>query len=573
MNPIFPILVGILTLLMTATSIYLYFTQFELVTKTIKSDDLILNNQVTDEQTNNDFYKTFETVTSLSTLQLGTSNPLTTEVWINAVEQPTPTNVLPIINIPGLNAFADTVSSPLVTPPEGMFYADIDKDSSQLITSFQNGYHMFSQYKYTDVDSDTVFRFVPTHDVYASGINRIFDGCTDISTTSTFPTGNNTKASAVGSIGYKSVCISTDGSRLYIGFRHPSQGGNSAESSEYEFQQTVGGVATYIRSGDSWIYSCSLSMRNPFGSLSSSFRTELLQGVYIKNDMFGRCIQTTVDQNTQDKIVAVSGYINRNDLMVGTIFIMTEQSDQTMKMSGMISMDSVPNASTTFNREAYLNFGKWFDIQDDTCVVSIPTNDILVVFLKNQITLQWEYSSLIPSPTESEDFGTSFKLSHNNTFLLIGSPTKPIGITNAGEGGSVYIYIRTDENEFVFSDKVSNVGGFKRAFGYWVNMNKTSQYITVSANQDNRLIPQLKTSLIDDLTSRIVVMTIDQTNFQFIESTKKYIKQYTRPGLQSYPDPLFGLNCPIATDTKGGKIVIVANEPMNQLAQWYFINK
>lgn len=499
---------------------------------------------------------------------------------------------------PGEIPFNQTIQQPLIQPSQGMGFCVMTSDTNQWFSSFENGFSLWAQFVSQTDPSTGSISYVVNKTSYASSAvdpsqtpaNFIYFNCSPGS--QSVPE-LNTLASAVGAVGNNSIALSADNYRLYIAFRQPYTGTNS-DSLGFPFQQIVGRINVFSlpetqglpQSSQSWTYECSLGLQNPFGSQVSMFTgfCDPITHQTLKGDEFGSIIRTTIDRNSNQRVIAARcnfGFIQQNGACIA---IYEENSTKQHILYGVIQLwDSYATKSFTLNEK--LTFGRDFNISNNVLLagIRVPAIDCIgnpqvpvyriAYFRRNDTLTTWEFKQFIESPDTTEDFGVSILISPDATFAIVGSPTLPTG-NSPGINGSVYVYGLNSNGQFTQTLRLRDpmITNTQGCFGYFLSSDPLFVVLTISANQNNVLttVPPLIGTTTDQNKPKVVIVSIDQTNRTLDSSQFQFITQPGDPTVGTvYIDPLFGCNMAIAFENAqyGQKLYFLSNSPINQLVR------
>lgn len=493
---------------------------------------------------------------------------------------------------PGQLPFDDTIQAPLQIPPQGFGWVAITPDGQQWFSSLPNGDAQFGQYYYTEglfKTNDEVYR---AQNSYGNSI--LFCRTDPVDPDNDTVTGVNASASSVGSVGYASIAMSDDGTRLYLAYRQPLMGASESQQI-FPFLQLAGHVATFTRpegtdgsspSSTDWSYACPLELVNPYGSQTAQFDQicDPLTGNLLTGDDFGSLIRTTTNLRTGNRVLAVRSNFGLRLSDGAFVAVYEETSDGIYVISGLVFL---MDGTTTFTLAEKIVFGRDFAVGNDAllsavrtpasgCGVTTPRQE-LFFYLRNDTTLQWEYQQTLSAPATAanEDFGVSIVMNRDGTQAIVGSPHLPSGST-PGLGGHVYFYERAWSDPKVWtvtqalSDPLANVHA-DGAFGYFLSVDKQFLVLAVSANQNNVLNAPIVTIGTTPTNAKpaVVFLAINQAAAQLDVST---VQQQVFPdGIPTdWLDPLYGSQVALAFEDEGRTTLrVILTSPMNQLAFYY----
>jgi hypothetical protein len=531
--------------------------------------------------------------------------------------------------------FLDTFDKPLQRVPQGFGNAILLSDGTQLISSLRNGYLGFAQYVY---DGVTAFE-TPNYPVTQ---NRILINYTDQELgTSPLPTPNNNclsgfpsgtgnpvcniGAANVGSVGTHSIEVSDDELRLYVAYIDP----NISKENPFPFQQVAGKIQVFSRSpgalsntnNDQIFWStcstdvktrkltCNSILSNPFGSqtvgIDSKVQNSFTLDVARSGDQFGGYIRTSTNSTNRKRMVAASANFGTNTSEGRIVSVFEEDTeDISYRVVGILQLPQ-PGTPLAISFEIsdtdYTSFATSFDLVNDTCLVGFgghstsPATDKhrrLANFRRNEPTQEWEFIDVIDSPAASpktEYFATSVRLSPEGDWAFIGSPAINPTVSSTGH---VYSMLRGSDNIWALKDTVKDKypKNSPRTFGWFVDVDRSFRFLTVSSNQDS--VYSVKNEKVStDCSSQngqgilpntecnapaITIFTIDRTDstIETKNPNPAYLFQNSSDlqdvkGNAMYVDPLFGAKVDISgtTDSDGNQsspFRLVASSPMNE---------
>lgn len=484
---------------------------------------------------------------------------------------------------PGMLPFDSTNATPLQIPPQGFGYCVMTPDAAQWFTSMENGFALFAQFIYTQTN------FQPNTDAYKSGENSIFFCKKDPADPKNDSTnGTNLLASSLGSVGYSSMAMSDDGTRIHIAHRDPLMG-SGTNFQYFPFLQLAGQVATFTRpdgqsgslpTSTSWTYSCELELANPYGGQTAQFNQvcDPITGLLLTGDDFGSIIKVSTNLTNGNRMVAVRANFGLRVQDGAFVTIYEETDNNVYNVSGIVQLY---DGQTTFTSAEKTTFARDFAIGNDTllCAVRTPTGGCgvtvvgykILFYRRNDVTLQWDYKQTIEAPTTGFDFGVSIVMHPDGTQAIVGAPTLAVG-NSPGIGGNLYFLQRSADGDSwaitqTLPDPFASVNS-KGAFGYFLNTDKRFLVVSASANQNN-VITVNKSSLLIQQTPvadkpKVVFMSINQKTGAIDPTNAQQITQdNTQP--QQYLDPLFGARIGMEfVDEKSTTLRVVIGSPMNQ---------
>lgn len=483
---------------------------------------------------------------------------------------------------PGMVPFPDTINFPLQSAPQGFGWVVLTPAADQWFSSLPNGYARLAQYLYTSG------KFTADSDAYQDKTQNSIAFCVnDPANAQNDQLGDvNTAASSVGSVGFASMAMSLDGTRLYVGYRQPIMGA-TADAQIFPFLQLSGQMATFTRPTDpagglptstNWTYACSLELANPYGSQTAQFDQicDPITGQLLTGDDFASILRTTTNLTNGNRVIAARSNFGLRVSDGAFVSIFEETANNTYAISGIVYLF---DGTTTFTLAEKLSFGRDFALGNDAllCAVRTPTGGCGVTtdrynvffFQRNDATLQWEYQqTLLPPDTAvNEDFGVSIVMNAAGTQAIIGSPHLPSGAT-PGLGGNVYFYQRTHSTWALtqtFSDPLASVHT-QGAFGYFLAVDQLFLVLAISANQNN-VLNAPKTIIGDTPTAHkpsVVFVAIDQTNAE-LDATNAQQQAQPDENTSDYLDPLLGAGMSLQfEDLKPSTLHILLPSPMNQ---------
>jgi len=502
---------------------------------------------------------------------------------------------------PGEVPFNTTLTRPVQVPVEGFGWCAITPDADQWMTSAQNGLAVFGQYI---IDSSsttgTVFKFYS--DPYSSGGNQLLFSCASASDGSNA----NVDASAVGSVGFRSIAISPDSTRLYVAYRQPFMGQPPNNSAIFPFLQLIGRVGVFTRTPDAttsiqnpsasstaWTYSCDLALSNPFGSQTAGLSTicDTVTLVTQQSDNYGAAIRSSYNYTNSNRMVAIRsqfGYLLASGAIV-TVY--EELPSGTHQLVGTLQLQTgyVPLIDAATLAAQKKSFGSTFALFNDVCICSVRVRtggcsnassnvNQLIVFVRNTTTLIWEFKQLIGTPDATKDFGSGVET--NGSLLVVSAPTfgtynfsaNPRTAGTTGVGGAIYLYKRSGTT-FTLTQTVPDptVGAYG-AFGSYISVDPQFLVVAITYNQDNspdkpavQITPASK-------TSGVLFLAIDLINSVFGPLDKaQTVEQSYLP--QDIYDQTFGANMALSFKShKQSTLVALVNSPANQRVTVYTMN-
>ncbi len=488
------------------------------------------------------------------------------------------TNASPTIP-PNMVPPSHTFSAPLQITPQSLGFVCMPRDGTQLLSSLPNGEQSFAQFQLAP-DSDVYSFFTngyvadPTtpNNPGISNSNRIVkdDG-----------NGNdvlNTFASAVGSVGLRSIVLSIDNLRLYVSYRDPSMGTDSL----YPFEAIGAKVQTWRRTdpkSESWQHLTDIV--NPFPNVPQfQLLFNSFWNVNVSGDNFGDFLQTYghygIAIGTQSSVLRASSDQQR------CIVLMTEQNDFSYATDSILCLPNDPSVSVADLE----SFGTVFAVSGDgtTCVASLGGyGGVRRVAHFDKIDTLWTFVGFLnaPSSPTNQIFATSICLDASGTKCIIGSPSAPTQPNAIPVGGNVYVY-KNSGNGFELLDTVSDPfltnQSFPntRTFGWFVNVDPDWRVLTVSANQNSLYIdpfpltkpPNATCTFAADGTplspctyTVIEAFAIDQISGK-IDQTH-VARAFQDTGGLDFIDPLFGARVEMALE-ENPAILFLAGSPLNQ---------
>lgn len=509
--------------------------------------------------------------------------------WIT----PTTTPPQPAQTYPGELSFEISQQTPLQQPVRGsLSYAAILPNAYGFITSFQDRYSIFGHYIYNFNTDQNIYKLNTNGYGLPTNFNSVYFDCLLNVQQSTDLQKANFQTSAVGAVGWKSIEISPDGLRLYLGYEQPYVNSSDAASednqlnaSTYPFGQLAGSVACYTRDADSngnptsanWSYKCLMELKNPETNLTFSPVLDPEIPNYLSmSDKFGQIIQSTNHYQTNKRIVAVSCY--------KSIYIFEENTN--LGQHDVIVSLNLENVPNTWTDDDKLSFGKCFVIGDDCLLATVRHHsqdeknqkNVIISFIRQDNN--WSFSEFLTIPDtvqqDNEDFGTSMVMSQDGLYCIIGSGPR-INQTTPGKDGSVYFYNRDlttgkwTNKPFRFQNPDNATTNL--AFGQYVAVDKNFfSVLAISYNRDMRYSQPLQLIQSTDPVTKfpgIIIVTIDKINLQIKSDNYQKIIQSNQ--LNQYYDQSFGCNLQMAFLDKNitNKLMILANSPVNQYIQWY----
>lgn len=540
------------------------------------------------------------TASDLSKLVSVSTGIITPSVSCNIVingscVQPTP------VYEPGDVPFNTTMATPIQNPAQGYGWCAITPDADQWFTSSQNGLAVFGQYIVdSSVTTGTAFKFY--QDPYSGGGNQMLFTCT----TASSGANANVDASAVGSVGFRSMAMSPDGVRLYVAYRQPFMGQpNGPNESIFPFLQLIGRVGVFTRPADattsiqnpsassnSWTYSCDLALSNPFGSQISGLSTVCDPTTLLirQSDDYGTIIRTSYNYTSGQRMIAIRsnfGYLMASGAIVS---VYEELSSGSHQLVGTLQLQSsyVPliNAATLGAQKR--SFGSSFAIFNDVCICAVRVRtggcctatelvNQLIVFVRNMTTLIWEFKQLVTTPDATKDFGAGVET--NGTLLIVSAPTfgtfstaTPRTAGTTGIGGAVYLYHRSGTTFSLVQTVQDPTTGAYGAFGSYIAVDPQFLVVAITYNQDNSPDKPAVAFTSSSKTSGVLFLAIDLINSAFGPVDKAQTIQQSYGGTDLY-DQTFGANMALAfKNHKQSTLVALVNSPTNQRVTVYTMN-
>lgn len=500
---------------------------------------------------------------------------------------PTPTTTPPTIP-PNMLAANLTFSQPLQITPQALGFPLFTPDQSQLITSMENGQQAFGQFQ-QDPDDPTTYNFFKvayvapsTSQDGVSNSNRFIHLVTTQNNQTQLEINDN--ASGLGCIGVKSMALSTDGLRLYIGYRDSAL----SESNIFPFEQVSGKVQVWTRNdkSDIWQHIQPFAdIVNPFAnqvggvgltSVNNRFTNTVLSG-----DDFGSYMIAlgSGEGNYEIACACQTGPLNTGR----SIMIFKEQNDFSYAMTGLLSLPLDEKSVSSSDR---LSFAQSFSFAGDTIIASLglynnPGNRRLAWYQRSNNI--WQFSGFITNPDSSELFGTSMVLHPLGFAFVVGSPKAPNPSTPnvIPIGGHVYMYLLNSSNQWVILDSLSDpyltdpIAPNVRTFGWFVSTDNEFRILCVSANQNSLYLnpfpltrPALHTCTFSTdgvpttacLYGVIDVFSMDVNSLKF--HSDKFTRVFQDSTINDFIDPLFGAQVSVVVgDTR---VVFGMGSPLNQ---------
>lgn len=463
-----------------------------------------------------------------------------------------------------LQGFTNTTNYPLLEAPEGLGYCTITSDGEQLLTSTPPLMFGYAQFLFDKDTQDYSVNTAMTNPLTAAkgAPNRIlrktdrntgrpiaYCGQTDLTKfrNSVGSCTVNQQVFAVGSVGFRSIKLSTDETRLYVAYLTADAHSASETSNLMDFNQASGRVAVYTRDkdpstgkgvGTNWQYEEALALQAPGGtntqgipladlnddSSFTEFQAYSRKVIHDGGSRFGSLISTSYDRVSGDRLVGIKADFGANKSSGPQIYIYHETKKLEHVLEGVLTLPRIYYKDFTESSHGFhiksvadymrlQSFGWDFDLQHDTCMVSYFTGDPVRsdqnVFLPNTVLIYkkvnglWKYTGNIPTPITAYDpdratnllknigsFGTSIRLNCDATLLLVGSPALSMKFTTfpvTSQGGSVYLFQYTD-GSWVLRNRIQDTGSnIQGAFGYWVNVDPTFRVATCSANTNTQV--------------------------------------------------------------------------------------
>lgn len=398
-------------------------------------------------------------------------------------------------------------------------------------------------------------------------------------------------ARQVGALGLKSLAVSMDGLRLYVGygteFSNPSASDGS-DSGSYDFFQQAGRIQVLTRtpnssldvtspnasSSTSWDVPSDLKLECPFGARTTGMPVSKHYPVFHTGDQFGETILAGRRLVDGARLVAVRAQLSRSPKDGAGIFIF-EEDQGVHKVLALIMLDEklFSSSSSSFDVGTYPTYGltsldtdakkavltrwRWEAIKQDFARGLALGNDTLLCSVTGTIKGQssavfcfrrgtdgrYDLHSILDSPSTDEGFGTSMVLDPTGTIALIGSPMLPTALDEngvVGKGGSVYLYA-LQKDVWVQTDKWtapdSEAG---MAFGHFVNADPFFNVVSANANMDNRLdVEPLPIAIPNDAVTRdpnfprVYIRVIDKRK----KDTPKFLAEAKMIEYSSFPYP------------------------------------
>jgi hypothetical protein len=520
-------------------------------------------------------------------------SPVASTVPTNSVS---PSNVIPNVPTNMLNP-GQTFGKPLQQNPQSFGTSVMSQDSTQLLCSMENGQVSFGQLIFAP--DDKTYNFAK--DFYVAGTS----GVSNSNRILTLVNGNleiNKSASAVGCLGVNSIALSLDDLRLYVAYRDS----NISSQNPFAFEQTTGKIQifsrapgpnnTNVNASEIWQHVTDLKsdISNPFGGqpfgivpIGSNLDFNAFLETHTLGDEFGSNIQTSfaVANPNLTYAVGVSSQSTIGGNIGRCISMFEEQQSLVYQSTGILFLPTSGFLANTFTSQDRSSFAVSFALVGKTCVASLGShNDSKSCRLANFqfVDNVWKFIDVILPPNENEFFGTSLCLSPWESGMVIGSPaSSQIGDVVSPTGGHVYVFVRDTLGIWNLNQSVTDpflVGDFPNrfTFGWFCNMSRNFQYLSVSANQNslystNNRNPVRPSPGTCTFQNNLPNSPCDYTCieiFAFDQSTNMInvsgaTRTYQDLGVTSYIDPLFGSRVSIAQDNQG-QIVFLTGSPINE---------
>ncbi len=487
-----------------------------------------------------------------------------------------------------------TFGKPLQQTPQSFGFTCMSQDSTQLLGSMQNGEVSFAQFVYSPDNKSYEF---------AKDFYEINGGISNSNRILTLVNGNlelNRAASSVGCIGVNSIALSLDDLRLYVAYRDS----NISSQNPFAFEQTAGKLQifsrapgpnnTNVNASEIWQHVTDLKsdIKNPFGSqpfgilpIGSDLNYNAFLETYTIGDEFGSNIQTSfaVSNPNLTYAVGVSSQSTLSD--VGRcISIFEEQKSLIYQSTGILFLPTSGFLSSTFTSFDRSSFATSFALVGKTCVASLGSHqDSKSCRLANFqfVDNVWKFIDVILPPNQNEFFGTSMCLAPWETTMVIGAPTSSqIGDVIPPTGGHIYVFNRL-EGIWSLNQSITDpflVGDFPNrfTFGWFCNMSRNFEYLSVSANQNslyytNNSTPIRPSTGTCQFSNNLPSSSCDYTCIEIFAfdqskntiSLNNVTRTYQDLGISSYIDPLFGSRVSIGQND-AGTIVFLTGSPINE---------
>jgi hypothetical protein len=493
-------------------------------------------------------------------------------------------------------------SKPLQQNPHGFGFFTMTGDSSRIFSSLSNG-----NWGFADFSRGSELKYIVNPESY---VGKTTTGCTTVITrlktdSSANPddyvscskedTANNMKetiknqtATSVGSVGVKSIVLSSDESRLYVGYLDSE----ITQNNPFIFKQKLGKVQVWSKSQDRYFVSDNFiaDIANNFGSqvigLSNQFNA-FTQDTS-RSDDFGAYIQTTINSTNMRRVVAINTEVGSK--LGRCIVIVEEQDDYSHKRVGSLFLPE--HSRYTFTEDDRNSFGNAYAIMDDICLASLGAHESpgipnstnhanRIAYFQRNRNQTWKFMCIIQCPVDYEYFGTSMVLSSTGGVVIIGSP-QMAGVPSSSDGwvpgpsgGHVYVYIRDNQNVWNLHQTVSDPwsggdNGNKGNFGWFVNIDKNFRLLTVSGNHDTiyyqstrKKFPSVQPNCEDNNVfcaySCIILFPFDNSIQKLVINKGSTSRLFQNISSNDFVDPLFGSQVKIADDYN----TIVVGSPMN----------
>jgi hypothetical protein len=504
-----------------------------------------------------------------------------------------PSNTNPDVPTNMLNP-GQTFGKPLQQNPQSFGFMTMSQDSTQLLGSMKNGEVSFAQLVFSP-DNKT-YNFAKDFYVVGSG------GISNSNRILTLDNNSlvlNKSASAIGCVGPNSIALSLDDLRLYVAYRDS----NISSQNPFAFEQTCGKLQiwsrapgpnnTNVNASEIWqhVQDLKSDISNPFGSqpfgitpIGSGLNYNAFLETYTLGDEFGSNIQTSFPVANPNLKYAVGVSSQSTLASVGRcISMFEEQTSLVYQSTGILFLPTSGFLSSTFTSADRSSFGTSFALVGKTCVASLGShNDSKSCRLANFqfVDNVWKFIDVILPPNPNEFFGTSICLAPWETTMIVGAPAaSSIGDVVSPTGGHVYILNRL-EGIWTLGQSVIDpflVGDFPNrfTFGWFCNMSRNFEYLSVSANQNSLYYTNNSTPIRPSSGSCTFNGNLPTSNcdyscveiFGFDQSTNTIsLDNVTRTFQDLSPnqfiDPLFGSRVSIGqSDTS---VVFLTGSPINE---------
>lgn len=478
---------------------------------------------------------------------------------------------------PGYEDLDTSKTYPLKHPPRGVGWCALTPDASQFFSTYLDDFSYLIQYHYNGTEDKDKFKYVLLADENTSpDNNRLLIGDKA-----------NFAATAVGCIGQKSLVMSDDGQRMYVGYQFPFMQRDLKEGSPFPFFQVPGSIGVFTRpvnpygaaQGTLWVYDERMEMVNPFGAQVAGLRvfSDPYSGVDVTGDDFGQLIRVSFNRTNSRRMVASRANYGLK-VSDGALVAIYEEND--LNQYQVVGIVTCALEGQTFSTQEKQSFARGMDLGDNALLASVygfDSNGVKargVLYFRRTKQNQWQAQSLIEAPSTSAShlFGASIVMSPDGKWAVIGAPPRGDKVSENGDG-FIYLYQRNDDELGWSLKQTLQDSSNKLAFGAYLVKDKQFLVIGVSSNQINNVA--IKLDEVKQITPvpRMVFLSMDQkngklSNLQVVDDVRNQpsLSQPKNPAGTDYNDPTFGagMSIEIVDQKAPGTLRVVASSPLNQ---------